>query len=55
MTYRLGTGIAQIIPLHRVPIQQEPAVGPKKEVITTKLVIVMAIVAIVKISILLML
>ena len=49
---RLGRSIAQILPLHRIPIsimKQE-----EKGIITTKLVITMAVIAMVKISILLL-
>jgi hypothetical protein len=45
----------QILPFHIIPIKkQEPAVAPKKELITTKLIIVMAIIAIVKIAVLML-
>ena len=53
-TFKLGKSLVQIIPFHRVPIQrQEPK--KERELITTKLIIVMAIIAIVKIAVLLLL
>jgi len=49
MIYRLGTAIAQIIPFYR---QRQPE--QQKEIITTKLVITMVIIAIVKIAVLML-
>jgi hypothetical protein len=54
-TFNLGKSIAQIVPFHRIPIpikkqqQQE-----QKEIITTKLVITMVIIAIVKVAVLIL-
>lgn len=47
--YRLGRSIAQILPFHRIPIEKKQQ---QKEIITTKLVITMVIIAIVKIAVL---
>jgi len=53
-TFKLGRSLAQILPSHRIPVtikkQQE-----QKEIITTKLVITMVIIAIAKIAVLLIL
>ncbi len=55
MQFRLGRSIAQIVPFYR---QRQPEVKeqPKqhKEIITTKLVITMVIIAIVKIAVLIL-
>jgi hypothetical protein len=52
--YILGKSLVQILPFHRIPVtikkQQD-----QKEIITTKLVITMVIIAIVKIAVLLIL
>ena len=51
--YRLGRSITQIIPFHKEPIQQ-PKPKKERELITTKLVIIMVVVAIVKIAVLML-
>ena len=52
MTYRLGTGIAQIIPFHRIQLQQQQT--KDEPIITNKLIITMLIVAIAKIAVLIL-
>jgi hypothetical protein len=47
-TFKLGRSIAQILPFHK-PIKKQKQ---QKEIITTKLVITMAVIAIVKIAVL---
>jgi len=49
-TFKLGTSVAQIVPFHRIPIKKQQ----QKEIITTKLVITMVIIAIVKIAVLIL-
>jgi hypothetical protein len=49
-TFKLGRSIAQIIPFHRIPI----LVKKPKEFITTKMVILMVAIAILKIAVLLL-
>ena len=49
-TFKLGRSIAQIAPFHRIPIKKQQ----HKEIITTKLVITMVIIAIVKIAVLIL-
>ena len=49
-TFKLGRSIAQIAPFHRIPIKKQQ----QKEIITTKLVITMVIIAIVKIAVLIL-
>jgi hypothetical protein len=53
LIYKLGTGIAKSFPFERVPVPIPPPVK-QKEIITTKLVITMVIIAIVKIAVLLL-
>ena len=50
MIYRLGIGIAQILPF----IRNQPVIQKEKSIITNKLIIIMAIVAIVKIAVLIL-
>jgi hypothetical protein len=50
-TFNLGISIAQIVPFHRIPIKKQEQ---QKEIITTKLVITMVIIAIVKIAVLIL-
>jgi hypothetical protein len=45
--FKLGRSVAQIVPFHRIPIKKQQQ---QKEIITTKLVITMVIIAIVKIA-----
>jgi hypothetical protein len=51
-TFKLGRSITQIIPFYRQQEQLEQQ--ERKEIITTKLVITMVIIAIVKIAVLLL-
>ncbi len=49
-TFKLGRSIAQMVPFHRIPIKKQK----RKEIITTKLVTTMVIIAIVKIPVLIL-
>ena len=51
--YRLGRSVAQIIPFYRQQQEQEP-IAKEDSIITKKVIIVMAIVAIAKISVLML-
>ena len=51
-TIKLGRSIAQLVPIH-TPIKKERQ-EQRKEIITTKLVITMVIIAIVKIAVLIL-
>jgi hypothetical protein len=51
--FKLGRSIAQIVPFHKPIKEQQPK--QQKEIFTTKLVITMVIIAIVKIAVLLIL
>lgn len=46
-TFKLGRSIAQIVPFQRIPIRKEQQ---QREIFTTKLIITMAVIAIVKIA-----
>jgi hypothetical protein len=46
MQFRLGRSIAQILPFHRIQLQQEDSI------ITKKILIIMAVIAIAKIAVL---
>jgi hypothetical protein len=50
-TFKLGTSIAHIVPFYRQPEEQPKQ---QKEIITTKLIITMVIIAIVKIAVLML-
>ena len=50
-TFKLGRSIAQIVPFHRIPIQQPIK---QKEIITKKVLIIFGIVVIIKIIVLLL-
>ena len=55
MQFKLGTGIGKTFPFERVPLEppQKP-IKKEKEIITTKLVLTMVIIAIVKIAVLIL-
>jgi hypothetical protein len=52
--FKLGRSLAQIIPFYRQQRQPEHQPKQQKEIITTKLVITMVIIAIVKIAVLIL-
>jgi hypothetical protein len=52
-TFKLGRSIVQVLPFHKPIKEQHPK--QQKEIFTTKLVITMVIIAIVKIAVLLIL
>ena len=52
-TFKLGRSIVQVLPFHKPIKEQQPK--QQKEIFTTKLVITMVIIAIVKIAVLLIL
>lgn len=53
--YKIGMAIGQIVRLHKIPIQkQQQEIKPKKEIFTTKLIITMAVIEIVKIAVLIL-
>lgn len=49
--YKLGKSIVQVVPFYR---QRQPEQQRQKEIVTTKLVITMVIIAIVKIAVLIL-
>jgi hypothetical protein len=50
-TFKLGRSIVHIVPFNRIPIKKDKQ---QKEIITTKLVLTMVIIAIVKIAVLML-